>query len=63
MHVFLGFAFSKFKENKNEPEYLIGIATIQTQEPSQNMVSDSSESHVVHMCLRFSFFLVSELQF
>ncbi|CAL1168810.1 unnamed protein product [Cladocopium goreaui] len=26
-------------ENKNEPGYLIGIATIQTQEPSQNMVS------------------------
>ena len=63
MHVFLGFAFSKFKENKNEPEYLIGIATIHTQEPSQNMVSDSSESNVVHMCLCFSFFLVSEPQF
>lgn len=26
-------------ENTNEPEYLIGIATIQRQEPSQNMVS------------------------
>lgn len=26
-------------ENKNEPEYLIGIAAIQTQEPSQSMVS------------------------
>jgi hypothetical protein len=43
-HVFLKFAFSKVKENKNEPEYLIGIATIQTQEPSQSMVSDLPEN-------------------
>ena len=45
-HVFLGFAFafSKVKENKNEPEYLIGIAAIQTQEPSQSMVSDLPEN-------------------
>eukprot|EP00435_Cladocopium_sp_Y103_P029811 s3001_g7.t1 len=40
-------------ENKNESEYLIGIATIQTQEPSQSMVSIPENRPLVASCASF----------